>query len=382
LTTYSSPNVTQLAVSAPGSSALYWLGTYGHVTALNYGYVYPGGCDSLTCTLEVPASYRNQVLNVGWTVRGFRGGHQVWDGIMDEPTATSSGWNITATGTGNLGQNYVAMYTGTWPAGQPDDAVNEAIGRGLPWVNPGIGQPGGMWLGQAVDPGAQTITALLNLLCTRGGLGWYVNSQPGGYIGDDLSVASLPSSVNRIIVSNTPVSRTLGGYINRIFAKYQVTAASSSSGGTTTATYDVVNVENQESIALHGPLETYIDLTSAGTIGLSAIEAVLNYVLGIYQGAAFAGPFTGSPGMLLNAAGQPIDPGTDQAGTMVRLVVTDFGYGGQVTPDEPLTFIVGAYSWDDMNQVFSATPYQSLDQSLTGLLSMETTVLTPITASS
>ena len=51
--------------------------------------------------------------------------------------------------------------------------------------------------------------------------------------------------------------------------------------------------------------------------------------------------------------------------------------GGEVVPG-PISFIVGAYSYDDFAQVATISPYQELDQSLTGLLSMESTVLTPI----
>ena len=47
---------------------------------------------------------------------------------------------------------------------------------------------------------------------------------------------------------------------------------------------------------------------------------------------------------------------------------------------QPITFIVGGYEWDDFAQKATITPYQALDQSLSGLLSMESTVLTPITA--
>ena len=91
------------------------------------------------------------------------------------------------------------------------------------------------------------------------------------------------------------------------------------------------------------------------------------------------GPFTAaSYGQLLNAGGAPIDPGTDQAGTVVRLILTDFAYGGEVTM-APITFIFGAYSWDDFAQQAQITPYQALDQSLSGLLSEQSTVLTPIT---
>ena len=371
------PMSSQVAVAPPGSSNWKYLGTLGVVTSLTYSFVCPGGADKMTCTVMVPAAYRTQMFNPGWQVRITRGGHQVWDGKLDEPVPTSSGWTLTAVGTGTLGQNFEAFYAYTWPANQPDEAINRAIARGLNWTNPGVGTPAGMWFGQAVDPAAQTITALLNLVCTRGGLTWYVNSQPGGLLGDDLSVFPLPTVPNRLLMCTTPVPRTLGGDINSIYIRYMSSADNATTGAAAAYSYTIVT--NQASVTAHGTIETYIDLSDVGVQTLSAAQAIGNYVLQIYQRASFAGPFLAHYGELMNVGGTPIDPGTDQAATMVKLILTDYGYGGEVTPQFPVEFIVGAYEWDDLAQVATITPYQTLDQSLSGLLSMESTVLTPIT---
>lgn len=372
------PGSSQVAVSAPGSAYKYWLGTIGDISALSYSFVAPGGCDQMSCTVMVPAGYRTQFFYPGWTVEICRGGHQVWNGKLDEPVSTSQGWNLTATGTGNLGGDYRAVYASTWPASQPDQSINTAVLRGLPWVNPGVGTPSGMWLGQAVDSGAQSISDLLALVCTRGGLMWYVNSQPGGVIGNGLSVIPLPSVPNRLLVVSDPVARTLGGDINTIFIRYQLTADNSDTGAT--ATYGTTSVQNTASVAMHGEMETYVDLSDAGVMTQAQAQAVGNYVLQIYVRATFAGPFTAHYGELLNAGGQPIDPGTDQAGTMMKLILTDFAFGGDVTPNMPVTFITGAYAWDDFAQTATVTPYQVLDQSISGLLNLENTLLQPATA--
>jgi len=379
------PGSSQVAVAPPGSSAWQWLGTLGHVTALKYSYVCPGGCDKMSATIMTPATFRTQLFNPGWKVKITRGGHDVWHGKLDEPQPSAAGWTLTAVGAGNRGQDFLAYYAVMpWPNSEPDEILNRAIARGLPWVNPGFNNSpyaSQFWFGQQVDPGAQTVTAFLNLICTRGGLTWYVNSQPGGiYNGDDLSIFPLPTVPNRLLVVNTPVARTLGGDINYILIKYQVSADNTSTNQT--ASYGFVAAVNQQSIDAHGQLETSIDLSDAGVMSSAQAQAVGNYVLQIYQRASFAGPFTGSYGQLLNAGGAPIDPGTDQAGTMMRLILTDYGYGGEVIPQFPITFITGAYEWDDFAQTFTATPYQSVNQSLTGLLSLQNTIMTPIQAAS
>jgi hypothetical protein len=377
---YALPGTSQVAVAAPGTASWQYLGTLGLVTSLTYSFVCPGGADKLTATVMIPAAFRTQLLNPGWQVRVTRGGHTVWTGRLDEPVPSGAGWQVTAVGDGQRGQDFRAVYTSTWPSGEPDQAVNNAIARGLPWVNPGVGTPSGIWLGQAQDSGSSTIADLLNLACTRGGLTWYASSQPGGQPGTDLSVFPLPTAVNRILVVTDPVARTLGGDINTIYIRYQISDASSDAGGgSQQATFGLTSVTNAASAAAHGVTETSIDLSCAGVMSAGAAQAVGNKVLGIYQRASFAGPFTAARGQLLNTGGAPVDPGTDQAGTVVRLILTDYAYGGEVAPGGPVTFIVGSYTWDDFSQKATIVPYQRLDESLSGLLSMQSTVLTPIT---
>ncbi len=378
-TPYSYPLSSCVFVAPPGSAEWVPLGSIGVMTALTYSFTCPGGADQMTATLMVPATYRTQLFDPGWQVKITRGGHQVWDGKLDEGVPSSSGWALTASGTGNRGTDYLAMFTSTWPASEPDQAINNAIARGMPWTNTGVGTPSGAWYGQAIDSGAQTITDLLNLICTRGALTWMVNSQPGGVPGDDLNVFPLPTTVTRLLTCNTPVPRTLGGDINTIYLRYAISADVTNSAGTDVpAVYGLTSVTNAQSVAAHQALETFIDLSDVGVMTQAAAQAVGTSVLAIYQRASFAGPFTASYGQLMNTGGVPIDPGTDQAGTVMKLILSDFGYGGEVTPQFPITFITGAYEWDDLTQTATITPYQSVDQSLQGLLSLEGTILTPI----
>jgi hypothetical protein len=180
-------------------------------------------------------------------------------------------------------------------------------------------------------------------------------------------------------VCTTPVARTLGGYYNSIFIRYMSVADNTTTG--VAASYNVVLAQNAASVAAHGELEQYVDLSDVGVQTAAQAQAVGLAILQIYEAASFAGPFTVSYGQLLNMGGQAIDIGTDQAGTMAQLVLTDFGYGGSVVPG-PIQFTVGAYSYDDFTQTATVTPYTTLDQSLSGLLSAWNTVSTPITVAS
>ncbi|HEV2172908.1 MAG TPA: hypothetical protein VGR71_05040 [Nitrospira sp.] len=378
-TTYSSAQSSQVATFARSGSNLVqtrWLGSLGHVMNLQYSFNYPGGCDKLSLLLEVEPTFRTDAMNPGRVVQVFRGGGIVWDGILDEPQPGTGGWTVTAVGTGNQGTNVRAFYTSTWPSGEPDQAINNAISRGLRWTNPGVGQPTGSWFGQAVDPGDQTISDLLNLVCARGGYAWYVNSQPSG--GNVLSVSLLPTAPQYLLVDTTPVGRTLGGNWNTLFLRYQISADNATTGAP--AVYGTVSVTNQSSVTLYGPMEQYVDLSNAGTMTATQAQAVGNYILAVYQRVTFTGPFVIQPGQLLTLGGQPVDLGCVQAGVVVQLVLTDYGYGGEVNPQFPISFIVGTYEWNDQTQQATITPYQTLNQNIQALLSLEGTLLTPITA--
>lgn len=344
---------TRVATFYPDGTLCRHLGALGHVTPPVYSFTLPGGCNQLTCTLEREPTFRHEAMNVGRLVRAYRGGSVVWNGRMLEPVYSTNGWQLSAVGSGNFGAFFDAIYT-TWS--NQNDAVNQAIARGLNWVNPGI--PAGVFFGQQVDSGAQTIDALLNLFCTKGGYTWYVGR------GNVLSVYLWSTTpVTRILTSTVPAPRTLGGDYNAIYARYQTTASKAGA----TAAYAVTSVTTAQSITQHGRMELYEDLSNAGPMSAGAAQALIQNKLNLYQRASFSGPFTVRQGELLTAGGTPVDLGCEQAGTVVRLVLQDYGYGGEIVPG-PVSFVVGTYEYDDSKGTAQITPFQALDLSLSGLL--------------
>src|SRR6266566_726076 len=266
-------DASQVVTYKPDGTQPRWLGTLGHVSGLKYSFTCPGGCDQLACNLTVDARYRTDALNPGRRVQVIRGASVVWDGKLDEPAPSDQGWQITAHGSGTFGADFQASYS-TW-ASNPDDAVNAAIGRGLRWVNPGIGSPSGIWLGQKQDSASLIITDLLNLATSRGGLTWYVSCRPRGNV---LSVFPLPTTATNLLVSSSPVARTLGGDINYIWLRYQ----SATDSGGTPAAFSLTTVSEAASITAHGQMEAFADLSSAGTQTAAAAQAVGNKVLQRY----------------------------------------------------------------------------------------------------
>jgi hypothetical protein len=363
-------NSAQIVSWTPSMTDPRWLGQIGHVNGLKYSWTLPGGPDQLTCNLMVSASTRTPAIDPGRIVQLYQGAGVIWEGVLSEPAPTdTAGWTLTAVGAGNYGTNFAATYPGTWPTGLPDSAINAAITRGLRWVNPGVGTPTGIWLGQEVDSGAQTVTDLLNLNCTYGGLTWSVTVTPAGNI---LSVFTLPTTVNRLLLVRQPAPRTLGGDINVVWLRYESTADDATSGAA--AVYSTTSATVPASIALHGEREAYLDLSSAGVMTTAAAQAVGNALLQRYQRASFAGPFAAGPGDLMTTGGQPTDLGHNHVGAVAQLVLTDYAYGGEVVLG-PVTFLIGSYAYDDDTQTATVTPFQYLDTSFSSLLSVASTML-------
>src|SRR6476660_3986057 len=96
-----------------------YLGSAGHVSALRHSYVNPGGADVLSCVLQTPADQRDISIEPGRILVEYRGGDEVWEGIVQEPVPSDAGWEVQAQGSGNYGSNYRAVFS-AWPLVIPD----------------------------------------------------------------------------------------------------------------------------------------------------------------------------------------------------------------------------------------------------------------------
>jgi hypothetical protein len=349
-------SASQVVSYRPDGTGAIWLGSLGHVSGLTYSYSYPGGCDALACTLGQPPEFRSKAMDVGRIIKVFRGGSFVWDGQLDEGTPDVSGWQLTAHGSGTFGAQFLA----TWVTYNLNDPLTYAIERGLRWTNPGISQ--GWVTSQPPDNLSETVTDHLNNIAVQAGLQWYIGRR------NILSVGVAPNTVNRLLVCTTPVARTVVAEVNRIYGKYVV-----SDDGNGNQVYSWVLAANQPSINAHQPNEQPVDLTqgnsstSTSVMTSTAALAACQNVLNMYEGASYAGPFVVRNGQWLTPGGAAIDLGTDQAGTVARLLVTDGGYGGEVIPS-PVAFVVGEYEYDDDAQTATITPWQSYRTDFASLL--------------
>ena len=191
----------------------------------------------------------------------------MWSGILDQPVSDGAGsFALSAHGAAGIGTDYRAIYTPPWGTGVFNDAVDQAIARGLPWVRgTNIGAVSGLWTGQAVDSASQSVADLLNLATTKGGLTWQVATGPGGT--NTLTVFPLPAAPTRALVVAGPVGRVHRHAPTTLYLRYQATA--DSANGKTPATYSLTSVDPRGGGDAQGRSEDFTDLSSSGLIGSS-----------------------------------------------------------------------------------------------------------------
>jgi len=347
----------QVLTLAPDGTDPRWLGAAGHFTQLTYSYTLPGGPDQLTGTLQIPASSRTKAIDAGRIIQAYRGGVRVWDGKLDEAAPSDAGWLVSAHGAGTFGADFDAYYPGAFGSDAP---VDQAITRGLRWVNPGIGTGSNVYLTAATDPAAVTVTDHLNNITGPAGSTWYIGR------GNILSVyVPAWNTPTRILIATSPVTRSLYGYPTVLWCRYQ--SGSDSTSGT--ATFATTSVTNTPNATRHGNQELFVDLTPAGTMNQAAAQAILSSVLAKYIAASYGDTFTVRPGQLLTMGGAPCDLASEQAGIVCQLVFAAGGYGGEVVPALPICFTAGSYSYNDATQQATIGAYQNAKFDLSTLFS-------------
>ena len=399
--------LTDGIITLPRPYSPRYLGQLGHVSGISYAYSIPGGPSQLTCKLQVEPAFRTDAINPGRIVTAHRGGSCIWEGQLTEPQPEATGWTLTANGCGTYGTNFGAWYQGKMGPTKnsngwtPDAPVDLAISRGLRWVNRGIGNPAGIYTGPLQNPGSLTVTDFMNLLATGGSLIWelvqpagasswppapwevvfyalptdqngnplaagpstktQVNLLAGGkWKRVDLLTSSGRRPPDLMLVNTSPVARTVVADYNTIILYYQVKPdkTATSTAKAQAAVYSTTFVDAPGSVAAHGRMEYYLDISNAGAMTAAAAQAIGLNVLARYVRANFAGSFSVMPGQLLNAGGHPVDLGVNWNGAVVTVQGVNAAQGGEVGLS-PLTFIIGQYEFNDDTQTATVTPYQN-----------------------
>lgn len=342
-----------VSLKPDGVSSPYWLDNLGGIPDLAYSDTMPGGSELLTCTLQYPSNLRHEALDPGRRVQVYRGASIQWEGIMNEPTPADNGWQLQADGAGAWGNNYRATYS-SWNATDP---LNGAISRGLDWL---VGSTAGAYLGTAQPNGSMSITDFMNLLTTPQSNTWRLQRI---WAGLQVNVMNIPSAVTRLLITTLPAARTLAGYVNVLVIRYQATADK----GATPGTYATVTATLPDSIARHGRLESFWDLSDAGVLTSAAALALGNSALAKYQASSYLGPYTVSRGQYLTIGGVPVDLACEHAGEVVQLILADGPTGGEIYPG-PHLFQVGKVNYLAANDTLEVTPFQTWRHDISSIM--------------
>lgn len=340
----------------------WYLGQLGHVGGLSYSDTLPGGSETAALSLERDPTQRHEAFAPGRRLVVMKGSAQ-WEGTLTEPVAGDGAWSLTADGAGTWGNRFRALYTPPWTVNVTHDVISSAIGRGLRWIE---GNLAGADVTQPADSAAQSVSEFLDGITSAQSWTWRVKRVHAGLQLDLIVLPDpKPSTCTRLLVTTSPVARTLAGYVNAMYARYQKTIDTTG----TPATFDIGSAVNQPSIDAHDRHEEFWDLTSAGVLTGAAVNVKAGQALSKYSAASYSSAITVHRGQYLTAGGAPVDLACEKAGEVVKLIVADGPYGGELRTG-PICFTVGKVHYDADNDSLEVTPLQSWRNTLSDVLSL------------
>jgi hypothetical protein len=116
----------------------YVLGDIGHTSGGRWSTTWPGGCESASVLIDIAPTAYSAAFSQGADFAVWDGPKRIWTGYVKEfePPTFDGPARIHARGFYTLAGEYLALAAdGLTPTSTPQTAVNEAINRGLPWVN-------------------------------------------------------------------------------------------------------------------------------------------------------------------------------------------------------------------------------------------------------
>lgn len=118
-----------------------WLTTIAPWGDLEFSHNADGGCEAASWRIPVPRDYQHPALVRGKRVEVRFGANNVWQGRLSEPEQDDEGWTFHADGLRDAGgsgvrRGFLALNGLGESTTYPDDAIDQAIARGLPWTRP------------------------------------------------------------------------------------------------------------------------------------------------------------------------------------------------------------------------------------------------------
>jgi hypothetical protein len=327
----------------------------GPVTGLNWSDTYSGGPADLAFSVQMDTVAQPRALSLGRLVQVLRGGLVMYEGILNKPSPTQTGFDVTAKGAGQWGDDYRDIWT-TWT--DINDALAQAKARGLRWKL-GTYSNTPLYLVDQQESGSESMTERLSGVTRPGYYGWHVGLR------NLLSIGPVPSAPTRLLFSSSPQARALVT-VSALYAKYQISADNADSGAP--ASYGLALATNAASATRFGRVEQEWDISGAGTMSLSTAQAWAAAALSRYTGLSWAGSIPVAYGQYTDLTGVPVDLGCEHSGEVVRLFLADGPWDADSSPFPPITFPVAKWAFDEGSEGGAATPYNAIETDLGSLL--------------
>jgi hypothetical protein len=276
----------------------HWLSLATPVGELTWTHVWPGGSANASWNApDCPAALGRR----GRLVQIKHGGSAIWAGITTEPDGDEPG-QMNAVGLFTLGTDYPALDADGNSSTIPDDAIDAAIARGLPWKRrESISDEE-----QDVDTsqGPVTLGDLLTAYANDAGLRWGVDPEGYVYAAADPTAPDwyvLPLD-GRLVTDDADLATALLGRYN------------------TGSGYATVRVVDPMADVL-GDAEDTIDLTARGPITEGKATNILTRLLNLGRARpTIASPLVLRYGDLLSAGQVPVALERAKAGDLARVL--------------------------------------------------------------
>lgn len=358
------PSVTLVTSERDGTDPLP-LSAFGTVRGVRYSSTWPGGCDALSCTLDLGLRDNPRAALEGRRLTAFLGPVRIWAGLLNEVNRGTP-WTLKAEGLGVQAVHTQAIVNTGDLTYQVSQHVNYAITRGalLGWQPTTVAAVPNLPTGPVYN--LTTIADLLNLSTASNGRRWGVDAF------GRLTQPVVPTTPDLLVLAPVaPFGRSLDGFATHIAVDYlNETDTSGSTVSTTVVATTDANVTNR-----FGRVEAKVDVSKYGLMNASEAASVVGGLLSLIgPRASFTGKIPLTYGSVLDAgSGVPVHPSRITAGQLVRFCGSQPGLiSGEVGRALTFDVLLGDVEYDHDLEAAVVAPVQTKARDLAGVLKLIT----------
>lgn len=331
-------------------------GTWANAIApwgdLEWGTKAQGGMDSISWSMDTDTSFRHPALRTDSLVEIFDGASRIGAGYMDEPDV--AGGTFSAVGLYRAAEHYLCLNAMGNGSSIPDESIDQAIARGLPWKRRESFSSARFTPDGAADTsGLNYLHTLLDGYADEASTFWFLDGD--GYV-HNAAAETAPTWVLPPGITDLGVSED--DYASDLYGRYLA------SGGS------ILPVNRGDAAArdAFGRREAPVDLTSLAVITSAKAQAILAGLLAKGRARpAFTQSVDVSSDQLLTVGGVKADLSMVRAGQVVRShgFFDDIAY---LQGRNYLDWLIGETKYADGSDVITLSPQGLAPRDLAAVL--------------